>query len=416
MGWFTRTFSNSPEAKVERATFFFNAQRYNDVRLELQGVVSTEASELRSRALVELISLNLQEAKARYNSGDYSGAQEHIQLAQSFGATDTEVREVRSDGLQLQRERQQEVQQKQAKANAFRAVGDDPIWSLPPSDPRLKYAVHLEGYPIELRERLIGLGQEFAMLVLGIDEGNGRTALQTLSHFTEREPAARYERARAALSIGDLEVACSELMLFGDELGHCVINNTHTGALLSQLLLQMGKVEHGLSTVETLVKKDNNPSLQMVYISLLEHSNRLDEAESRASNMLQEHPRALPVVHRLASIKVLLNKRIEAANLIENALEKCCTPGKCSSQPLDINLLRTLARIYLEDRVLPERSTEIMTQMQGLIQRQTWEDLYLSTLRARNEADPFLSEKISLLKAQLKPADHRNQWIETAFS
>ena len=31
-------------------------------------------------------------------------------------------------------------------------------------------------------------------------------------------------------------------MLFGNELGHCVINNTHTGALLSQLLLQMGKV------------------------------------------------------------------------------------------------------------------------------------------------------------------------------
>ena len=90
---------------------------------------------------------------------------------------------MRSEGLQLQRERQQEIQQRQAEANAFRAVGDDPIWSLPPDDPRLKYAVHLEGYPIELRERLIGLGQEFAMLVLGIDQGNGRSALDTLSHL-----------------------------------------------------------------------------------------------------------------------------------------------------------------------------------------------------------------------------------------
>ena len=157
-------------------------------------------------------------------------------------------------------------------------------------------------------------------------------------------------------------------MLFGNELGHCVINNTHTGALLSQLLLQMGKVERGLSTVETLVKEDDNPSLQMVYISLLEQSNRLEEAENCAIELLREHPRALPVVQKLAQVKVLLDKRVEAANLIENALEKCCTPGKCSSQPLDINLLRTLARIYLEDRVLPQRSAEIMTQMQGLIQ------------------------------------------------
>ena len=60
-----------------------------------------------------------------------------------------------------------------------------------------------------MRERLIGLGQEFAMLVLGIDQGNGRSALDTLSHFTEREPAARYEQARAALSVGNLESACS---------------------------------------------------------------------------------------------------------------------------------------------------------------------------------------------------------------
>ena len=84
MGWFSRTFSNSAEAKIERATIFFNSQRYNDVRLELQGVDGPEATKLRNNALTELITLNLLEAKARFNSGDYSGAQEHLQLAQSF--------------------------------------------------------------------------------------------------------------------------------------------------------------------------------------------------------------------------------------------------------------------------------------------------------------------------------------------
>ena len=97
----------------------------------------------------------------------------------------------------------------------------------------------------------------------------------------------------------------------------------------------------------------------MVYISLLEQSNRLEEAENCAIELLREHPRALPVVQKLAQVKVLLDKRVEAANLIENALEKIFAhPGSAAANHWTINLLRTLARIYLEDRVLPQRSAK----------------------------------------------------------
>ena len=47
MGWFSRTFSNSAEAVLRRATMFFNSQRFNDVRLELRGVDGPEATELK---------------------------------------------------------------------------------------------------------------------------------------------------------------------------------------------------------------------------------------------------------------------------------------------------------------------------------------------------------------------------------
>ena len=110
--------------------------------------------------------------------------------------------------------------------------GDDPIWSLPPDDPRLQYALHLETYPVEVRERLIPLGQEFAEAVLSIQQGNGNDGVSILSNYIEREPAVRYERARAAMAIGNLPLAIADLMTFGDEVGHCVIGNVHTGALL----------------------------------------------------------------------------------------------------------------------------------------------------------------------------------------
>ena len=239
MGWFQRTFSNSPEARLERAERYWSNHEYNKVRLELEELSDSRAQDLYNMAVQKLLELNLEEAHARYSSGDIEGAESHLS-GQKIGASRQQIK--RQIGRSIQAEEQaKRTAAAQRKAASKHFQGEDPIWSLPPDDPRLQYAIHLEGYPAELRERLIPLGQEFAQAVLAIQQGNGQQLVATLSNYIEREPAVRYERARAAMSIGDFSLAISDLMLFGQEVGHQVINNTHTGALLGQLMAQMGK-------------------------------------------------------------------------------------------------------------------------------------------------------------------------------
>ena len=44
MGWFARMFSSSESARIERAQLFLERKRYNDARLELEGIEGTPVS------------------------------------------------------------------------------------------------------------------------------------------------------------------------------------------------------------------------------------------------------------------------------------------------------------------------------------------------------------------------------------
>ena len=46
MGWWQRTFSNSPAARLERAELFWKNQEYNKVRLEVQDLTDSRAQDL----------------------------------------------------------------------------------------------------------------------------------------------------------------------------------------------------------------------------------------------------------------------------------------------------------------------------------------------------------------------------------
>ena len=184
MGWWQRTFSNSPDARLERAEIFWKNQEYNKVRLEVQDLTDSRAQDLYNLSLEKLIALNLDEAHARFSLGDSTGAEEHLMLAKEFGASNRQIQEIRKSGRTIQR---MDLEKKQAKAaekeNKQQMHGDDPIWSLPPDDPRLQYALHLETYPVDVRERLIPLGQEFAEAVLSIQQGNGVDGVSILSEL-----------------------------------------------------------------------------------------------------------------------------------------------------------------------------------------------------------------------------------------
>ena len=105
-----------------------------------------------------------------------------------------------------------------------------------------------------------------------------------------------------------------------------------------------------------------------------------------------------------------------AAAVLESSLQRCCTPGKCGSQPMDVASVRMLARLYLEDRVAPERTNELLQDLKKHVQSPTWEDQYISALHARNSAQPFAPQLANQLLRQLSPNDPRRGWVERAFS
>lgn len=415
MGWFQRTFFNTPAARIERATIYLEQKEYNKVRLELQELAEPVAQDMYNHAIIGLKEKNLEEALARFSSGDYAGAQEHLELAKEFGATGQEISKIQQEGVEFQRQAKAErIAKKQAKEKTKQIQGNDPIWSLPPDDPRLQYAIHLEGYPVEIREKLIPLGQEFALAVLNIDH-NPEESMQVISNFIEKEPASRFERARAAIAAGNHPMAISDLFTFGAEFGHQEIANMHTGALLGQLLASVGRGSDGIEAMNDIIEKDDNPAIRIVRSQLYMQNSQLDKAEKETQALLKEYPKSQQLIRQLAEIRMINGNRISAANVLETGFATCCETGSCSAQRPDVASVRLLTRIYLEDRVLPDRTQELLLQLQGLVQEPTWEDQYLLTLHRRNQDDPIATDIAKQLYAMLKEGDPRQNWIRQAF-
>ena len=191
MGWFARMFSSSESARIDRAQRFLERKRYNDARLELEGLEGTLAAELREQALNVLVEWNLEESRARYSAGDPEGAKEHMMLAQEFGATPQDLQSVRRMAREIRAKERVAAEKKAAKASQIEPMGDDPIWRLPPDHPRLRYAVLVESYPEDLRTRLVALGEAFAAAVMMMEEGQPQAAFEAISPYDRQEPVAR---------------------------------------------------------------------------------------------------------------------------------------------------------------------------------------------------------------------------------
>ena len=160
MGWLQRMFGRTEEARLERGRHFMARERYNDVRLELDGF-HFQRQWHREAAMTKLVEMNLAEAEARFRSGDEDGAKEHINLARTFGATREQLRSARRMGREIRAEQRAAASRAQAEKVAARQEemgGDDPLWRLPPDHPRLRYAVLVESYPESLRGRLVQAG------------------------------------------------------------------------------------------------------------------------------------------------------------------------------------------------------------------------------------------------------------------
>jgi tetratricopeptide (TPR) repeat protein len=416
MGWFARMFSSSESARIDRAQRFLERKRYNDARLELEGLEGTLAAELREQALSVLVEWNLEESRARYSAGDPEGAKEHMMLAQEFGATPQDLQSVRRMAREIRAKERVAAEKKAAKASQIEPMGDDPIWRLPPDHPRLRYAVLVESYPEDLRTRLVALGEAFAAAVMMMEEGQPQAAFEAISPFISQDPVARFERARAALACGQLPSAASDLQTFGSEIGHQRIGTTHTAGMLAGVLAKLGRAPDALAMLDEELQRGDELELSANRASLLEVLGRLEDAESATTKILKKAPRQMGLYRQLARIREKRGERVAAAETLEWGLNTCCSsPGKCGNQPLDVAAVRTLARIYLEDRVQPKRVSELMEKLARHVEQPGWEDHYISALHARNDGNPQAPGMAERLLDGLQPADPRRMLIDRAF-
>jgi hypothetical protein len=416
MGLFARWFGTDPSARVEKAQKMLDKGEYNEARWELDGVDHPAADGLRARAMAGLAALNLAEAEARFNAGDVPGAQEHLGLAREFGATEADLRAARQAAREL-RDRQKAEQAAKA-AQAATIEGDDPLWSLPPDDPRLRYAMQLEGWPEDLRARLAALGPGFALAVQAVEEGRGAEAARALAPFVARDPVAAWERARALLLVGDLPGAADELRRFGEAVGHRRLGPQHSGVLLAQLLAQTGQGEAALQVLDAELARGPDLAVRGSRASLLEALGRHADAGKEAEALLQIAPKDQGLYRMVARTRLHAGDRVGAAAVLEaNLAHTCSNPGKCGSQPFDAEAARLLARIYLEDRALPGRVTELLREIEQRADPGTagWEDRYLTALVARNNGNEGLAEMTRVLLAELPPGDPRAQRVQVAL-
>ena len=416
MGWFARMFSSSESARIERAQRFLERQRYNDARLELEGLESTQAAAMRDQALSVLVQWNLEEARARYSAGDPEGAKEHMELAKDFGASPQDLQSVRRMAREIRAKQRAVAEKKAAEASQIEPLGDDPIWRLPPDHPRLRYAVLVESYPEELRTRLVALGEAFAAAVMLMEEGQPQAAFEGISAFIGQDPVARFERARAALASGQLPAAASDLQTFGSEIGHQRIGTTHTAGMLAGVLAQLGRAPAALAMLDAELQRGPDLELSANRASLLEVLGRLEDAESATATLLKKAPRQMGLYRQLARIREKRGERVAAAETLEWGLNTCCSaPGKCGSQPLDVAAVRTLTRLYLEDRVQPKRVAELMEKLARHVEQPGWEDHYIAALHARNDGNPQAPAMAERLLDGLQSADPRRLVVDRAF-
>jgi hypothetical protein len=419
MSFLAKILGTDPDSRIRKARKNLNQHNYSEARLELLELEHPDASVLMMDALEGLILLNLEEAEARSNSGDAAGAAEHMEMARRFGAQPDQIRAMRRT---LREARETERLTAQSKViEPPEAEGSDPLWSLTPDDPRLRFALMLETWPEEIRARLVRLGSEFADAALMLDDGQPALAAERLGPFVEKEVAVRLIRAQAFLAMGTLAPAASDLATLGQAIGHHSFGRKHTAVLLAQTLGQLGRLEEALIMVESeQARLENKDPVQLPLAgsraALLEGLGQLEEAEKACEAVVLQAPRDMGLYRMLARIRVGLHNRMGAMQSLEAGLSTCCSsPGKCGNQPLDIQAVRMLARLYLEDRIEPERTSELLRDLENNVKQSGWEDRYLATLSARNMDDPSADRMAMALSAELGEKDIRQRWLSEQF-
>ncbi|MFH1466601.1 MAG: hypothetical protein ABIO70_19605 [Pseudomonadota bacterium] len=420
-----------PAERIARARKLLAHGDPGQARLELEGVEGHEAEACRVEVIDTLVSLNLEAAERAAAAGQGEAAAEHLKLAEGFAAPRHAdamragrrvVREARTARRAAQAAREERHLGRSSCAGGSCGVrgpvpheapspgfGADPIFSLPPDHPQVRYAMLMEAWPADLRARLLALGPGFATAVLRLEDGDAQGAWESLEPFAAGEPAVRLPRGQAALALGQFARAASELRSFGEAFGHRRVGAFHTAVMLARALASDHRLEEALGVLRDQRATDTDLELAANEVALLEALGRLPEADAAGLALLRQAPGDFGVHRMLARIRIKGGQRVAAMQVLESGLTRLCKgPGKCGSQPLDVESVRMLAQLYLEDRLEPARAEELLQQIAVHARQPAWIDGYLAALLARNRGEPGVAERAQALSKVLPDDDPRH--------
>ena len=111
MGWFSRTFGSSIEAKIERAEHYLAQQEYNDARLEILNVDTPKAKELLKECTENSLFSILNTHKEDLVLENMMLQKNILNSRVPFGATSEQIQQVRNQGRVYRKEREEKERQ-----------------------------------------------------------------------------------------------------------------------------------------------------------------------------------------------------------------------------------------------------------------------------------------------------------------
>lgn len=415
MGWLSWLFPTD-EDRLNKAEKLLEKGEWALARDALGGLGTPAAEAIRARALAGLTALNAQLAAEAAEAGQLDRAAEHIGLAEQFAQPGSPELAAARRALREARQRAKDEAENQAPEAIELPPNADPIFSLPPSDPRVRFAMAMERWPEDLRLRALALGPEFATAALAVDEGAAPHAFDVLGAFVARDPVARFVRARAALLSEEPRAAVEDLQVFAATFGHREMAGEHTAVMLAQGLFFLRRGDEALAVIDAQLKiEPGSVQLGGTRAATLEALGRLAEADEQARILVKKAPKELGLYKLMARCRVRAGKRVEAMQALEAGLTTCCESGKCGSLPFDVEAARMLARLYLEDRIETARAMELVGRIVASLKEATWFEGYLEALSLRNAEDPALPARVKTLTLGLASDDPRQAMLRDAF-
>ena len=425
-------FFPSPADRVARARKLLEKGQWADARHEaLDAGEHPGAEEVVSLASRNLALINLEAAVSWAEAGDEPRVNTHLDLAREFRQPDmaddfASARQRILDAREARRAASEADARKDAGRLAqihpgFRDAHGSADLPIPDGTPpealdavRARLALLHEAYPESLRDGMLELGAPFAGAVLDLDDGNAQQALDALTHLPGTAPLVQHERARAHLALSNNQAAAGCWMRFAELAGaHHPIGTQHTAVLLAQVLTELGRVPEARTTLEA-ARAQGDPLLGgTLYAAILEAQGELPAAESELRNLIQRHG-PHPGLHvMLARVRLAGGHRTAAMQALEASLAaNPCTPGRGGSRPPDLATHRMLATLYLEDGIETERALDLAETARTLVQKPTWDDIYLAALAAHRDASPDAADLATRLRDVTPEGDPRRERVE----